>query len=223
MEDGGNCRHALAVKLAHGSMAPLSAVQRVEHEVEQHAAMCTAVLSLGCDSLWTKLAIFLADAFLLVGQVKAGQAFDSASKAAYDAVREPTAYEKAKGYMSGPSTADKIKAGAADAYAQAKVPFILCHCAVRLDSEHILALFLPLSWLSGSSSAAELHNLHLPSFRMLHSLCACKYRCMHWRLTKLRHTVWGAGHWLLMHTTALPTLHTRPLGSPPPLRRPRPS
>ena len=46
---------------------------------------------------------------------------DSASKAAYDATREPTAYEKAKGYLSPPSTADKVKAGAADAYAYAKV------------------------------------------------------------------------------------------------------
>ena len=44
-----------------------------------------------------------------------------ASQAAYDATREPTTFEKAKGYMSPPSTADKAKAQASDAYATAKV------------------------------------------------------------------------------------------------------
>ena len=54
-------------------------------------------------------------------QDKASQAYDSTTQAAHDATREPTTFEKAKGYMSPPSTADKVKAGAADAYANAKV------------------------------------------------------------------------------------------------------
>ena len=44
-----------------------------------------------------------------------------ASQAAYDATREPTTFEKVKGAFSPPSTADKLKAGAADAYANTKV------------------------------------------------------------------------------------------------------
>ena len=44
-----------------------------------------------------------------------------ASQAAYDATREPTTFEKAKGYLSPPSTADKAKAQASDAYAAAQV------------------------------------------------------------------------------------------------------
>ena len=44
-----------------------------------------------------------------------------ASQAAYDATREPTTFEKAKGYMRPPSTADKAKAQTSDAYATAKV------------------------------------------------------------------------------------------------------
>ena len=54
-------------------------------------------------------------------QDSASDAYDAASQAAHDATREPTLYEKAKGKLSPPSTADKVKAGAADAYAQAKV------------------------------------------------------------------------------------------------------
>ena len=48
-----------------------------------------------------------------------------ASQAAYEATREPTTFEKAKGAFSPPSTADKLKAGAADAYANTKVSLTL--------------------------------------------------------------------------------------------------
>ena len=54
-------------------------------------------------------------------QDTASDAYDSAANAAHEATREPTTFEKAKAKLSPPSTADRVKAGAADAYAQAQV------------------------------------------------------------------------------------------------------
>ena len=54
-------------------------------------------------------------------QDKASDAYDAAANAAHEATRKPTTFEKAKAKLGPPSTADKVKAGAADAYANAKV------------------------------------------------------------------------------------------------------
>ena len=53
-------------------------------------------------------------------QGKASDAYDSAAQTAHDATREPTTFEKAKGYLSPPSAADKAKGHANQAYNTAK-------------------------------------------------------------------------------------------------------
>ena len=70
-------------------------------------------------------------------QDKANKAYDSAAGAAHEATRQPTAFEKAKGYLSPPSTADKVKVRAlVDANAKGQQPsHIEMHASVsRVDN-----------------------------------------------------------------------------------------
>ena len=100
-------------------------------------------------------------------QDKASQAYDATAQAAHDATREPTTFEKAKGYMSPPSTADKVKGGAAEAYANAKVnsskpPWRVLHgCSAHVPCD---------LWLSRSY-----HRVHPCRFTTI--LNPCFSRC----------------------------------------------